>query len=105
LVSLIETTAHYGFPAQAPGVVLGFGAIFGAPIGAIITPVVGFAFARRAPLWKAIAAGATGALLGALAISPFPVMGIFGAVPGFLLAQLALYWTTRPSARAVSPAA
>jgi hypothetical protein len=91
VVSLLES----GLSTEHLAGVLGFGAIFGAPIGALITPLVGFVFARRAPLWRAILVGAAGALLGAVAVMPFELMGIFGALPGFLLAMTALYIGTR----------
>jgi hypothetical protein len=101
LVSVLES----GVSMEHLTGVLAFGAMFGAPIGAVITPVVGFLFARRAPLWKAIVVGAIGVLLGAAAVVPFGVWGLVGAIPGFFIAMVVLYIQTAARTRSFERAA
>jgi hypothetical protein len=82
------------------------GASFGAIAGAILAPVVGWLFLRRASLGRAIAETALGVLAGILVGALWPSRPIYllGLV-GFLLAALRLWFATRHIGEHHAPAA
>ena len=81
------------------------GASFGAIAGAILAPVVGWLFLRRASLGRAIAETALGTLAGMLVGAVWPSRPIYllGLV-GFLLAALRLWFATRHVGERHTPA-
>jgi len=69
----------------------GLGAFIGAPLGAIMAPVLAWGLLRRVPLGKMFAWCAIGTVAGGVIgwiISP--IFGLFGAVAGCFIACLAL---------------
>lgn len=82
------------------------GAGFGAMAGAVLVPVVGWVFLRRASLGRAIAETALG-MLGGMLLGAFVWPGrpiyLLGLV-GFLLAAIRLWFGTRAVGRHNTPA-
>ena len=92
IVMLIVT----GLSALADlGWVMGFAAMLGAPIGAVILPLEAWVLLRRVPLWRALAETAAGTLLGAVAFALLSPGPIIGAVIGFTLAAIRLRIASR----------
>ena len=75
----------------------GLGAMLGASYGAVVAPIVGWIFLRRASLGRAIAEttlGTLGGMLTALVLPSRPIYLI--AFIGFLAAAIRLWVATRP---------
>jgi hypothetical protein len=84
----------------------GLGAMFGATLGAVLAPAVGWIFLRRASLGRAIAETALGALAGILAAAVSPSRPIYSlGLVGFLLAATRLWFATRRIPEHHTPAA
>jgi hypothetical protein len=84
----------------------GFGATLGASYGAVVAPIIGWIFLRRASLGRAIAETALGTLAGMLTAAALPSRPIYLlAFIGFLAAAIRLWVATRPAAERRAPAA
>ena len=108
-VAVVLLTGHYG-DVIAPGVgpLAALGAGFGALVGSVAGPTVGWGLLRRVPLGMAALWSAAGTVAGALVgelLAPFDAYSrvmpgvIAGGILGFLIASTALRLHTLRAAR------
>ena len=98
LLTLMAAARGFWPPGEITGLAksMTWGATYGAPVGAVLTPVLSWLFLQRVPLGRALLETAMGTLVGAgvaLLVDPFQLY--LGAILGFLVAGVGLYVRTR----------
>jgi hypothetical protein len=107
-IAMLVDLGRYIRDADVGGIPGAFalGAMFGASLGAVLAPVVGWTFLRRVSLGRAIAETALGTLAGILAAVLWPSRPIYlSGLIGFLLAAIRLWFATRRLVEHHAPAA
>jgi hypothetical protein len=98
VMATLRLAARLRIQASALFGLFGAGALFGAPVGAMLAPMVGWLFLRRVSLAQAIGQTALGALIG-IAVSAVlrPDFSLPFALAGFLAAAIRLWIVARRS--------
>jgi hypothetical protein len=90
LLGWAAATSVHGVPFPA-ALLFGFGALYGAAIGAVMAPIASWTLLRRVPLGRAIGGAAIGTAIGALVGGASAMMGpMLGGVAGFVAAVIYL---------------
>jgi hypothetical protein len=96
LLGWVAATSVHGlrFPAAQ---LFGFGALYGAAIGAVIAPIASWTLLRRVPLGRAIGGAALGTAIGALVGGSLAVVGpLLGGIAGFVAGVIYLRLIVAP---------
>jgi hypothetical protein len=90
LLGWVAATSVHGVPFPA-ALLFGFGALYGAAIGAVIAPIASWTLLRRVPLGRAIGGAALGTAIGALVGGSLAAVGpLVGGIAGFVAGVLYL---------------